>query len=42
MNYITKDQIIIFGPGFNDKLDPEMLTNYNQIIFSDYVTVIMI
>ena len=36
MNYITKDDIIIFDPSFDDPLDHTLLTNYNQIIFSDY------
>ena len=36
VNYITKDTIIIFNPNFNDKLDIEFLSNYKQIIFSNY------
>ena len=36
VDYITKDSIIIFSPNFNDKLDIKFLSNYKQIIFSDY------
>ena len=36
MDYITKDNIIIFSPYYNKKLDNELLTKFNQIIFSDY------
>ena len=36
VDYITKDSIIIFSPNFNDKLDIEFLSNYKQIIFSNY------
>ena len=36
LDYITKDSIIIFSPYFNDKLDFDLLSNYKQIIFSDY------
>ena len=36
VDYITKDSIIIFSLNFNDKLDIEFLSNYKQIIFSNY------
>ena len=36
VDYITKDTIIIFNQKFNGKLDTEFLSNYKQIIFSDY------
>ena len=36
MNYITKDNTIIYAPSFNDELDNELLNNYKKIIFSDY------
>ena len=36
MNYITKGNTIIFDSLFNEELDHELLTNYNQIIFSNY------
>ena len=35
-DYITKDSIIIFSPYFNGELDIEFLSNYKQIIFSNY------
>jgi len=37
IDYITKDDTIIFSPNFNKPLDQEMLFNYKKIIFSDYV-----
>ena len=37
MDYITNDvDTIIFGPSFNSSLNPTILTNYKQIIFSNY------
>ena len=36
VNYITKDSIIIFAPHYNEVLDIKLLTNYNQIIFSNF------
>ena len=36
MNYITKDDTIIFDRLFNEQLDHELLTNYKQLIFSYY------
>ena len=36
MDYITKDDIIIFAPEFNSKLDPNQLLSYKKIIFSNY------
>ncbi len=36
MNYITKDDTIIFSPSFNDELDYKLLNDYKKIIFSDY------
>jgi hypothetical protein len=36
MEYITKDNTIIFSPEFNKPLDPELLLNYKKIIFSNY------
>ena len=37
MKYITKGDIIIFDPSFNEELDPSLLTNYKRIIFSNYI-----
>ena len=36
MDYITKDEIIIFVAEFNKELDINLLSNYKKIIFSDY------
>ena len=36
MDYITNEDTIIFGPSFNQELNPTLLINYKQIIFSDY------
>ena len=36
MDYITNNEIIIFDPSFNKKLDPTLLKNYKQLIFSNY------
>ena len=36
MDYITKDDSIIFSHLFNKELDSELLKNYKKIIFSDY------
>jgi len=36
MNYIIKEDIIIFSPEFNDKINKELLSNYKKVIFSDY------
>ena len=36
VDYITNEDTIIFGPSFNQELNPTLLTNYKQIIFSDY------
>jgi hypothetical protein len=36
MEYMTKDNTIIFSPEFNKPLDPELLLNYKKIIFSNH------
>ena len=36
MDYITKDNIIIFAPNYNDLLDTNLLLKFNKLIFSDY------
>jgi len=36
MNYITKEETIIFSPKFDKKIDDELLLNYKKIIFSKY------
>ena len=36
VEYITKDETIIFSPYFNKLLNGELLINYKKIIFSDY------
>jgi hypothetical protein len=36
MEYITKDNTIIFSPEFDKPLVPELLLNYKKIIFSDF------
>jgi hypothetical protein len=36
MEYITKDNTIIFSPEFNKPLVPELLLNYKKIIFSNF------
>ena len=36
MNYITKDDTIIFAPHFNSELDINLLSKFNKLIFSDY------
>ena len=36
MDYITKDNTIIFVPHFNNDLDINLLSNFNKLIFSDY------
>jgi hypothetical protein len=36
MEYITKDNTIIFSPEFNKSLVPELLSNYKKIIFSNF------
>ena len=35
MDYITKDDTIIFSPEFNKELNSELLKNYKKIIFND-------
>ena len=35
-DYITKDNTIIFDPEFNEPLDIDLLSKYNEIIFSNY------
>ena len=37
VDYITKDDIIIFSPNYNDIIDIKLLSNYKQIIFSFFV-----
>lgn len=34
--YLTKDNIIIFGPNYAERLDPQFLSQFNKIIFSQY------
>ena len=36
MNYFVKNNTIIFSPSFNQILDIDLISNYEQIIFSDY------
>jgi len=36
MNYITKEDIIIFSSYFNKKINEELLSNYKKVIFSNY------
>jgi hypothetical protein len=36
VDYITKEDTIIFSPYFNKELDSELLLNYKKIIFSNY------
>jgi hypothetical protein len=36
MEYLTKDNTIIFSSEFNKPLEPELLLNYKKIIFSDF------
>jgi len=36
MDYITKENIIIFSPYFNEIIDDTLLSNYKKVIFSDY------
>ena len=37
MKYITNDDTIIFDPSFDEELDPELLTKYKRIIFTNYI-----
>jgi len=36
LDYITKEDTIIFSPEYNKPLEPKLLLNYKKIIFSDY------
>ena len=36
MNWITNNKTIIFSPYYNETLNTELLSNYKNIIFSDY------
>ena len=36
MNLITNNEIIIFSPDYNETLNTELLSNYKNIIFSNY------
>ena len=35
-DYITNETCIIFSPGYNSSLCPELLSHYKKIIFSNY------
>ena len=35
-SYITKEDIIIFNPDFNELININLLNLYNKIIFSNY------
>lgn len=37
MEYIAKDDTIIFGPEFNKSLDYDLISRYKKIIFSNYI-----
>ena len=37
MNYITKEDTIIFSPYFNENLDINLISGYAKLIFSNYV-----
>lgn len=37
VDYITKDDTIIFNPEFDKPLKPELLVGYKKIIFSDLI-----
>jgi len=36
MDYITKEDTIIFSPKFNKIIDKKLLANYKKVIFSDF------
>lgn len=36
MDYIAKDNTIIFTPDYNNDLDIDLLSKFNKLIFSNY------
>ena len=37
VDYIARDDIIIFSPNYNKPLEPSLLSKFNKIIFTDYI-----
>jgi len=36
MNYITREDTVVFSPEFNEKIDIKLLSIYKKVIFSNY------